>query len=217
VPVTCCNVAAHQIEVGAFVARIEVGQVLPAFVETEELEVELAELLATRCRPVLVGVLGEQFPAVAGERSSGAGGIPGGERGTCRGLERHGVDLDGGVGEQFGGVVPQHDRVGAAGGSTGEVGGLVQLRHGCVDIIVWPHRVEDFFAMHASAGGQGEEFDQRCRMSAGPAAVGHGAVVDGDLEPSEQPDPDLDQNFSHCSSASGQLPAARSSSELRRL
>ena len=122
--------------------------------------------------------------------------------------ERHSVDLDGGVGEQFGGIVPKHDRVGAAGGSTGEVGSLVQLRHGCVDIIVRPHRVEDFFAVHASAGGEGEELDQRCRVSAGPAAVGHGAAVDGNLEPSEQPDPDLDQNLSHGSSAPGQRPAA---------
>ena len=76
VAVTGCNVAAHQFEVGAFVAGVEVGDVLPAFVEAEELEVELVELLAARCRPVLVAVLREQLAAIPGQCPSRAGRVP---------------------------------------------------------------------------------------------------------------------------------------------
>ena len=45
--------------------------------------------------------------------------------------------------------------------------------------------------MQAPAGSEGEEFDQRGRLPAGPEALGHGATVDGDLESPEQPDCNL--------------------------
>jgi hypothetical protein len=60
------------------------------------------------------------------------------------------------------------------------VGGLVQLRHGCVDIIVQPHRVG--LLRGACHGGEGE-FDQRCRVSA-VQPLSATAAVDGNLEPS---------------------------------
>ena len=74
---------------------------------------------------------------------------------------------------------------------TSEVGGLVQLRHGIVDVVVGPHRVEDLLAVQATAGSEGEEFDQRGRVPAAPEALGHDATVDGDLESPEQPDCNL--------------------------
>ena len=111
--------------------------------------------------------------------------------GTRQGFERQGIDLDLGVREQLGGVVPQHDRVGEACRSTCEVGGLVQLRYGIVDVVVWPQRVEDFLAVQAPAGSEREELDQRSRLTAAPEALGHGATVDGDLESPEQPDCNL--------------------------
>jgi hypothetical protein len=51
-------------EAQAGVVGVEVGDVLPAFVETEELEVELVELLAAGCYPVRVRVLRQQFASV---------------------------------------------------------------------------------------------------------------------------------------------------------
>jgi hypothetical protein len=55
-----------------------------------------------------------------------------------RGLENNSVNLDDGIVEQYGGIVPQHDRVSPTGRSPGEVGGLVQLRYGIINGVVGP-------------------------------------------------------------------------------
>ena len=86
------GVAAHQLEVGALVAGVELDHLLPAAVEAQKIEVAQAELLAA-----VLGPLARSGPAgaVHRRRAVKAGGLRGvavGERGAGQLLELDDVD-----------------------------------------------------------------------------------------------------------------------------
>ena len=80
VPVTIGRVPPHQGQVGALVARVELGHLLPAADQPQQVQLALPKLLARCLGPLLVPVRGQQFAAVQRERLAGGRGIPGGER-----------------------------------------------------------------------------------------------------------------------------------------
>ena len=180
------GVLAHQLDVGALVARFQLDDVAPPPGQPQEVEVPQAKLLAPFLGPLLVAVLGRQLARVEPEGAAGGVGVTLGQRTASGVLEGVDVDLRVDAGEQVHHVVPQHHGVGQARRLAGVVRGLVQLGAGLVERVVRPDEVDDLLAVELAVRSEGQHLDQRRGMAAAPAPRRHGVAVDGDLEAAEE-------------------------------
>jgi hypothetical protein len=191
VPVAVGRVPPHQGQVGALVARVELGHLLPAADQAQQVQLALPELLARCLGPLLVPVRGQQFAAVQRERLAGGRGIPGGERPAGQFGEPDRVDGHAAAGTQDDLVAAQHHRVRHAEGTPGEVRRLVQLRHRLGDRVLRPDPVDNLLAMQPPPRRQREHLHHRRRVAAIPAGLGDRGSADRHGEPAEQRDVDI--------------------------
>ena len=191
VPVAVGRVPPHQGEVGALVARVELGHRLPPAVQAQQVQVALAELLAAGLGPLLVPVRGQQLAAVQRERLAGRRGIPGGERPAGQVLELDRVHGHAAAGIQDDLIAAQHHRVRHSDGAPGEMRRLVQLGHRLGDRVAGPDQVDDLLAMQPPPRRQREHLHHRRRVAALPAGLGDWDSADRHGEPAEQRDVDL--------------------------
>ncbi len=173
------------------VTRVELDDRLPLAVESQEVEMVKAQLLAPLLRPILVPVVGQQLSAVHGERGSRRGDVGVGERPSGEALELHHVDHGLGLGAEGDGVAAEHDRVRHVDGAAREVGGLVQLRRGFFNGVVGPEEVEHLLPVQSQARSEREHLDERGRVPPGPVALVDSDRVDGHTELSEHRHADL--------------------------
>ena len=191
VPVAVGRVPPHEGEVGALVARVEFGHRLPLAVQAQQVQVTLAELLATGLGPLLVPVRGQQLAAVQRERLAGRRGVPRSERPAGQFTELDRVHGHAAAGIQDDLIAAQHYRFRHADGAPGEVRRLVQLRHRLGDRVAGPDQVDDLLAMQPPPRRQREHLHHRRRVAAFPAGLGDRDSADRHGEPAEQRDVDL--------------------------
>lgn len=191
VPVTPCQLFAHEGDVGALVGRSDRHEVGPALGQREDIGPHRGESLVRVDRPVLESVAGQQLTGVRVGGFRCEGGVFCFERATRQLLESDGVDRDIEAGEQGDVIVSQDDRVRLADRLTREVRGLVQLRQRLIDVLVGPQRVEDSLAVHPSTRRQCEQLDQTRGMTSGERSRAGRTAVDHHVEAAQQRDADV--------------------------
>jgi hypothetical protein len=105
-------------------------------------------------------------------------------------LEPDRVDGHLGVREQPDEVVAQDDGVIAAGGTAGEVGGLVKARRRPLGRLARPQQIHHPLTMEPMTGGEGKDLDEGRGAAPRPTSAGRRQTVDGDAEAAEHRDLD---------------------------
>ena len=185
VAVAVGGVPSHEREMGDLVARVELDDGLPLTVESQEVEMVEAQLLATLLRPVLVPVVGQQLPAVHGERGARCGDVGVGERAPGEGLELHHVDRGLGLGAERDDVAAEHDRVRHVDGRRAKWAALCSLGAASSTVSSGQSRSSTCSRCSRRLGASASTFTERGRVSPSPVTVVDSDRVDGHTELSE--------------------------------
>ena len=202
--ITVGQVLAHQLDVRAFIRGVEFDQLTPAAVETEQVAVQLRQVLPTDIRPVLEAILREQFAAVESQGVSRDRQVARLEGAMGERLESERIDRQVRIREQPHQIPAKHHGIRVLAGTTGEVRRLVQLGKRLLDRVIRPDQVQDPLAMQLMRRGEREQLHQGGRLSSIEAARLGYRPVDRDIESAEQGDLNLRHQHLFCGPESGQ-------------
>jgi hypothetical protein len=166
---------------GLLVGRVQCDQLRPPLRQPEEFPAEQTGPLPGCVGPGGVRLVRQQLVAVPVQHLGRSHAVRGGEGGRGFGLEPQHVDDEVAVGEEGHGVPAQDDAVVGAGGAPREVSGLVERVGGVLRVRVRPQGVQHALSVQSTCGLQGEELDQRGRVSPWEARNRAAVHVDGEV------------------------------------
>lgn len=159
--------------------RLELGQLDP------QREAELVQGVASRCRPLLVAVLGQQLAVVGVERRPVGGGVASLSRSRGGLLEGDDVDPDGIVRAERHHVLLQLQATAAL--EPGRVeraprreDRLMQVVPGGGRVAARPEQLGGLVSVEALLGRQREQLDQGLRLAQSPGVVGDRVAAQAD-------------------------------------